>query len=162
MADAEYKIEEIDLSTKLDELKLTLPNNLAFFPENIEDAEQSEYFVFTESILDLDKIFKRDNIDVSVLGTNAELYRYRKSVDIYLPAIFFSLSIITQNPTIVSVSLNVLSNYVYDLCRGSTGKRTANVDLYIETKENGVVKKISYNGNPEGLKNLDKIIKAMK
>lgn len=162
MADAEYKIEEIDLSTKLDELKLALPNSLAFFPENIEDAEQSENFVFTESILDLDKIFKQDNIDVSVLGTNAELYRCRKSVDIYLPAIFFSLAIIAQNPAIVSVSLNVLSNYVYDLCRGSIEKGTAKVDLYIETKEKGVLKKISYSGSPEGLKNLDKIIKAMK
>ena len=100
--------------------------------------------------------------DSPALGQDTELYRTRKSADIYLPAMFFGLSQITENPTIVSVSLNVLSNYIYDICKGTSGKKTAHVDLYLETKEKGKVKKISYNGSVEGLKELPEIIKAMK
>lgn len=158
----DYKIEEISLSPKLKELKLAFPSTLTFFPENIEEAKQKEDFVFTDSMLDLNKLFSQDNLDITILGANTELYRTRKNADIYLPAFFFSLSLITENPLIVSISLNVLSNYVYDLCKGSFGKKTAKIDLYIETKEKGKIKKISYSGDSKGLKDLEKIIKAMR
>jgi hypothetical protein len=90
------------------------------------------------------------------------LYLSRKSADIYLPAIFFSLSVITDNPTVVSISLNVLSNYITDWLKGSFARKSAQVDFYIETREKGNVKKLSYKGNAEGLKEVEKIIKAMK
>lgn len=158
-----HKIEDLDFSEKLRELKLTLPDNLAFFPDNFETAQATSDFIFTDSMLDLNKIFQQENkVFVPVFGQDTELYRTRKSSDVYLPAIFFGLSQLTENSTIVSVSLNVLSNYVYDLCKGSSGNNTAHVDLYVETKEKGKVKKLIYNGNVEGLKELDKIIKAMK
>lgn len=159
----DYKIEDLEISKRLDELGLALPENLAFFPENFDTASTKGDFVFTDSMLDLSKIFKQDNsISIPALGQDTELYRARKSADIYLPAIFFGLSQVTENSTIVSVSLNVLSNYIYDLCKGTSGKKTAHVDLYVETKEKGKVKKLSYKGSVEGLKELDKVIKAMK
>ncbi|MBN8879307.1 MAG: hypothetical protein J0I32_17295 [Sphingobacteriales bacterium] len=159
----DYNIEELDISKRMDELGLTFPDNLTFFPENFDTANAKSDFVFTDSMLDLSKIFRQDNrISIPALGQATELYRSRKSADIYLPAIFFGLSQIAGNSTIVSVSLNVLSNYIYDLCKGTSGKKTAHVELYIETKEKGKVKKINYNGSVEGLKELDKIIKAMK
>lgn len=159
----DYKIEDLEISNRLNELGLTLPENLTFFPENFDTANTKGEFVFTDSMLDLIKIFQQDNsISVPALGQDTELYRTRKSADIYLPAIFFGLSQITENSTIVSVSLNVLSNYIYDLCKGTSGKKTAHVDLYVETKEKGKVKRLSYKGSVEGLKELDKVIKAMK
>ena len=159
----DYKIEDLDISKRLDKLGLTLPGNLTFFPDNFDTAKAKEDFVFTDTMLDLSKIFLQDNsISIPALGLDTELYRARKSADIYLPAIFFGLSQITENSTIVSVSLNVLSNYIYDLCKGTTSKKTAHVDLYLETEEKGKVKKLSYKGSVEGLKELDKVIKAMK
>ena len=158
----EYNIEEIDLSTKLNELELLLPEKIAFFPENLDQANAKSDFVFTDSLLDLKKIFQQENsVSVETFGIDTELYRSRKSADVYLPAIFFSVSLLSENSTLVSVSLNVLSNYVYDLCKGTLGKKTAHVDLYIETKEKGKVKKISYNGSVEGLKELENIIKSI-
>ena len=159
----DYKIEDLDITKRLDDLGLVFPDNLTFFPDNFDTANAKDDFVFTDTMLDLSKIFLQDNsISIPVLGQDTELYRTRKSADIYLPAIFFGLSQITENSTIVSVSLNVLSNYVYDLCKGASTKKTAHVDLYVETKEKGKVRKLSYKGSIEGLKELDKIIKAMK
>ena len=42
------------------------------------------------------------------------------------------------------------------------GKKTAKVEFYIETEKEGKIRRISYSGDSEGLKDLSKIIKAMK
>ena len=76
------------IKKKCQELKLAFPSTLTFFPENIEEAKQKEDFVFTDSMLDLNKLFSQDNLDITILGANTELYRTRKNADIYLPAIF--------------------------------------------------------------------------
>lgn len=157
-----YKIAEYKISEDLQNLDLNLPENLSFFPENLKSTDKKENFIFTESMMELNKYFKARDIKVEIFGGDTELYRSRKNADIYLPAIFFSLSVISENPNLISVSLNVLSNYIYDVLKGSIGKKTAHVEFHIETKEKGSIKKIDYNGDVEGLKGLEKIIKAMK
>lgn len=158
----DYTIDELNLNNKLEELSLSLPSTISFFPENLETVEAKEKFVFTESMVDLNKVFRQSNITLEVLGGDTELYRSRKNADIYLPALFFSLSIISENPNLVSVSLNVLSSYIYDRFKGNFGKKTAHVEFYIETKEKGKIKKISYKGEASGIKDLEKVIKALK
>ncbi|PIQ19882.1 MAG: hypothetical protein COW65_18250 [Cytophagales bacterium CG18_big_fil_WC_8_21_14_2_50_42_9] len=128
----------------------------------METVVSADQFIFTERVVDLNKLFKQNNISAIHLGGDTELYQSRKDADIYLPTIFFSLSLISENPTIVSISLNVLSSYISDFLKGSFGRKTAHVDFYIETKEKGRMKKLSYKGDAEGLKELDKIIKAFK
>jgi hypothetical protein len=158
----DYVIEELDLVSKLDELHLALPEKLSFGPENLESVGIKDDFVFAESVVDLGKLFKSNGIEVGFLGGDTELYRARKNADIYLPAIFFGISQITENPTIVSVALNVLSSYVFDFFKGGFGRKTAHIEFYLETKEKGIVKKLSYKGDAEGLKNLDKVIKSLR
>ena len=96
------------------------------------------------------------------LGGDKELYRSRKNADIYLPAIFFSLSAVLENSALISVSLNILSNYIYDELKGKIGIKNVHAELYIETKEKGKLTKISYKGDVEGLKSLEKVIKGIK
>lgn len=158
----DYNIEELNLNNKLEELGLNIPQTLSFLPENFETAGAKEEFIFTESMVDLNKVFRQSNINLDVFGGDTELYRSRKNADIYLPAIFLSLSMISNNPNLVSVSLNILSSYVYDRLKGSLGKKTAHVEFYIETKEKGKVQKISYKGEADGIKELEKVIKALK
>lgn len=158
----DYTIDELNLNEKLKELSLSLPSSISFFPENLETVETKDKFIFTESMVDLNKVFKQSNITLDVLGGDTEFYRSRKNADIYLPAVFLSLSLISENPSLVSVSLNILSSYVYDRLKGSFGKKTAHVEFYIETKEKGKVKKISYKGEASGIKDLEKVINALK
>lgn len=157
-----YKIEEYAIEDNLKRLDLEIPNQLSFLPENINSAEKKEDFIFTESMIEVNKYFKANNLELDVFGGDSELYRSRKNADLYLPAIFISLSVITENPHLISVSLNILSNYIYDSFKGTIGKKTAHVEFHIETKEKGKVKKIDYKGDAEGLKDLEKIIKALK
>ncbi|HTL06642.1 MAG TPA: hypothetical protein VL307_00250, partial [Chitinophagaceae bacterium] len=141
----DYKIEEVKILDKLEELGLALPSGLTFFPENLEVVTNKKDFIFTDSLLDVNKIFSKNNISIATLGGDSDLYRSRKNADIYLPAIFFSLSLISENSSIISISLNVLSNYISDFLKGSFGKNRSHLDFYVE-KEKGKVKKISYNG----------------
>lgn len=158
----DYKIEELNITDKLEELELTLPTGLSFFPENLQTVTIKSDFIFTENLVDLNKVFKTEKVEISILGGDTELYRSRKNADIYLPAMFVSISLISENSTIVAISLNVLSNYISDLLKGSFGKKTVNIEFYIETKEKGKLKKISYKGGAEGLKSIGNIIKNMK
>jgi|SRR5690606_19621231 len=157
-----YTVEEYKIEDSLEKLGLSLPEKISFFPENVLTAEKKDDFIFTDNMVELKKHFKLYQLELSVLGGDTELYRSRKNADIYLPAIFFSLSAIAENSAVVSVSLNVLSNYLYDALKGTIGKKKAHVEFYIETKEKGKVKKIDYKGDVEGLKGIEKVIKAMK
>lgn len=157
-----YTIDDLNLNCKLEELNLSLPPKICFFPENLEAVSGKEKFVFTESMVDLNKIFRQNNVILEILGGDTELYRSRKSADIYLPALFFSIPLILENPNLVSVSLNILSNYVYDRLKGDVGRNTTHIELYVETKEKGIVRKISYKGDVAGIKDLEKVIKALK
>lgn len=158
----DYKIEEIVISSRLEELGLKMPDTLAFFPENLDSAKTKDEFIFTDSMLDLNKIFRQENISIGTLGTDTELYRSRKNADIYLPAMFFGFSLLAENPTIISISLNILSNFIYDHFKGTIGKKIAHADFYVETDKTGKIKKLSYNGNIEGLKDVEKIIKTLR
>jgi hypothetical protein len=156
----DYETEDIEINEKLTELNLALPSGLTFFPENFEAAKTSDDFVFTESIIDITKVFKSKSIEINQLGGDANKLRSRKNADWYAPAIFFSLHLITENPTIVSISLNVLSNYITDFFKGSFGEKKVKLDIYVEKKGKKKIKKISYNGSIEGLKELEKIINS--
>jgi hypothetical protein len=157
-----HTIEEYKIEDSLEKLNLSLPEKVSFFPENLLTAEKKDEFIFTDHMVELNKHFKLNQLELIILGGDTELYRSRKNADIYLPAIFFSLSAIAENSNVVSVSLNILSNYVYDALKGTIGKKEAHAEFYVETKEKGKVKKINYKGDAEGLKGLEKVIKAMK
>lgn len=157
-----YTIEDIDIQNDIERLGLSQPNGVSFFPENLDTATTNADFIFTDSFVELNKIFKEKKVEYNILGSNNNLYRTRKSNQIYLPTIFFSLITILENPELVSISINLISSYIYDLCKGSLHKKTINIDFYIETKEKGKTQKISYKGDAEGFAKLEKIIKAMK
>lgn len=158
----DYTIEEYKVEDKFEKLNLSLPDNICFFPENLLTAKKKAEFIFTDNMIELNKYFKLNELDLSILGGDTEHYRIRKNADIYLPTIFFSLSAIAENFSVVSVLLNVLSNYVNDALKETIGKKKVHVEFHVETKEKGKVNKIYYAGSCEGIKGLEKVIKAMK
>lgn len=157
----EYNIEEFEINNHLVRLSIQELNGMSFIPENIESANTKEDLIFTESIIELNKYFKLNNIKIDSLGLEPELLRSRKNADIYLPAIFIAYSTLSENPNIVSLALNVISSFIYDNLKGTIGKKTAKIEFYIEKKK-GKISKIKYKGDADGLKNFDEIIKTLK
>jgi hypothetical protein len=157
----DYKIAEIDLNVALDRLHIDLPSNLCFFPENIDSAQNEDEFIFTDSVSELIKVFKQHQIEFSTLGGKINLLRSRKNADFFAPVIFLSLSLISENPNLISLSLSVLSNYISDFFKGSIGQKKVNLEFYLETTKDKTIKKLSYNGNVEGIVELEKVIKSL-
>lgn len=69
---------------------------------------------------------------------------------------------LSENSTLLSVGINVLSNYVTDYFKGTFGSQNVKLEIIVETKPKKVYKSINYEGNLDGLKDLPKIIKSLK
>lgn len=107
-------------------LNLIYLKKIIFVPENIETTKNKDEFIFTDSLTDLNKISKKENIGFEILGGENKLQRSRKSADLYLPAIFISYAVLSENANLISVGLNVISNYVTDFFKGSFGSKKVN------------------------------------
>lgn len=140
-------------------------NNLSsiiFLPENIETTLDAKDFIFPGELATLKKVFHNNLINYEVLGGHGDNLRVRKNADIIIPSMLFGLTLINDNPTIVSLALNVISNYLTDLFKGKLGQKTVSVEFYVELEEAGKLKKIGYKGDVNGLKELEPIIKSLK
>ena len=67
-----------------------------------------------------------------------------------------------SNPNVVSVALNIVSSYIYDFFKGNPGRKTVAIDIFVEQQGDKTVKKISYKGGPEGIKDLANVIKQLE
>ncbi len=157
----EFHIEDVEIDKKMEDLQLSFPTGIAFFPENFEIANESSEFIFPEPIAQIGKVFKSKDIIVEVLGNNLGSLRSRKSADIYLPALYFGASLMIENPTVVSVALNVLSNYITDFLKGTFGQKQISIEIYVKKNHKTKIQKISYKGNAEGIRSLGEVIKKL-
>lgn len=156
-----YKVEEYNhLAEKFRRLELDISSSLIFLPENLEEAKSKEEFIFSDSLSDIEKIFRENNVSFSQLGGYSDQYRVRKNADWWGPAIYFGASMLSENSTAVSIALNVLSNYLTDFFKGSFGDKKVKIEIYVEERQDLKFKKITYEGGVEGIKELENIIKA--
>lgn len=133
-----------------------------FFPENFDETTDTSKFIYSETTSDLKKIFKINNQEISYINNEKPLLRVRKSADWFGPAIFISFSTLVQNPELISISLNLISSYLYDFFKGSVSDKKVKLDIIVENKKKTEYSKIQYEGNIEGLKDLENIIKQLK
>ncbi|PKP46197.1 MAG: hypothetical protein CVT94_15510 [Bacteroidetes bacterium HGW-Bacteroidetes-11] len=158
-----YTILEFDnFGKKIDELNCILPNSLTFLPENFDEVKSSNEFIYADSITDIKKIFRLKNIQTEFVNNSLPRYRAKRNADWFGPAFFISFSILTENDQLITLALNILSNYITDLFKGSFTAKKAKLEIIVEITKNKEFRKITYEGNPEGLKDLDKVIKSLK
>lgn len=152
----------INLNDKVNELDCFLTNDICFLPENLEETKSKSEFIYTDNTLTVKKLFNKNNLLSDTLEKENLNLRQRRSIDWYAPTIYIGFSLLTQNPTLVSIALNVLSNYITDFFKGTFGEKKVKLDVVVEVTPKKTYKRISYEGNADGLKNLDKIIKSLK
>ncbi|MBP1840755.1 hypothetical protein [Formosa algae] len=152
----------INLDEKLKELKFTPESDFYILPENIETAKSSEDLVFTETTTEIKKYLNQNGVEIQVLQKGGLKLRQRKSVDFYAPLIFVGFTMLSENSTLLTIGINVLSNYVTDYFKGTFGSKNVKLEIIVETKPKKEYKSINYEGNVDGLKDLPKIIKALK
>lgn len=159
----DYNISiEPNLSNQLNRIKYSLTNEIAFLPENFYETSDKQELIYPDSTSDLIKVFRENKIPSNLISESKGKYRIRKDATWIGPTILVSATLLYENHTLLTLALNVLSNYLTDLFKGSFGRRKAKFEIIIETKKNMKYKKISYEGNPEGIKDLIKVIKDIR
>ncbi|RAR63813.1 hypothetical protein C7401_10570 [Paraburkholderia unamae] len=84
----------------------------------------------------------------------------RYSFEWFGPSLFVTAGLLSTDPNLLSVTLGIITNYLYDVFKGAKhGKATLDV---IFQKKDGSCKKIHYSGPPEGLGNIAEIVKHLE
>lgn len=155
-----YLIEDFDPGKQSDLLECVTNNDLIFLPENIED-DALEY-VYPESTSDIKKIFRVNNLASFYLCSDKPKLRARKSADWYGPALFINFTILTQNPDLINITMNLISSYLYDFFKGSPKNKNVKFEIVIQNEQKKGFQKIKYEGDIDGIKELDAVIKQLK
>ena len=158
-----YKITDLNNeSDLLIRYNIDTKSNLLFIPENIWDTKDSSKFIYSETTTEIRKFFTKENCHISYLTDDKPLLRTRKSADWFGPTIFIGYSILSSNPTLIDISISLLSSYLYDLFKGKTNNKKVEFDIVVETTKKKDFKKITYSGNTEGIKELSELIKELR
>lgn len=159
----EHKITEfINIRERIESLNNNFNSDFCILPENIESATSVDEFIFTDNATTVKKVFHNNNVSIDILQNSNSAFRQRCSIDWYAPMIFIGYSLLSENSNLITVGLNVLSNYITDFFKGSFGRKNVKIEIVVESSPKKEYKCISYEGSPEGLKDLEKVIKALK
>lgn len=159
-----HVLEYIDVKERCLDLGCNIPTRLAFLPLNFDTAGSKDELVYEDSVLTIRKLWRKANIDETKIEKEGENFPYeqRKSLELVLPTVFVSLSLLNQDPALVSVALNIISNYATDFFKGISGERKIKFDLIVEQNKKKKSKHILYEGDLKGLDKLTEIIKELK
>jgi len=152
----------INVKDKLNEVGYTYPQFVALLPKNFSIAKSKEEFIYEGTTPTIRKLFKNNGINDEKIENKYEKSKYNieRSFDLILPTIFITAALVSQNPSLISIALGVISNYLTDWFKGATGQKIVKLDIVIE-KKNDSFKNIHYEGDPNGLEKIRKIIEKV-
>ncbi|WP_051994510.1 hypothetical protein [Leptospira noguchii] len=107
-------------------------------------------------------MLKRNKIETKIAYGNisAAIFSENYSIDWFGPILLFTATAITQNEKLVSITLNIISSYLYDTFKSKKEDPTLRCSfVYSSTKK---TKKISYEGPISGLKEIESVIKDLR
>ncbi len=141
-----------DLSDKDLQSVLILPSGIN------EKFKGRKVTLYTESSISVLKKLKQNAIkaDFAIGSPVNSIYIDNRSNDWVGPTLYFSFLLISQNPAIVSICLNVLSAYIYDIFKGKSEDPNMKCSFVIEDKQKK--RKIEYEGPVSGLNMVEEIV----
>lgn len=80
----------------------------------------------------------------------------------FLPTLLFTATLLVKNPHVVSVSLSVLANYIYDQLKATSKDDKVKVQIIIERSKKKTYIKGTYEGPAKGLEDFGKALEGAK
>ena len=149
-----------DVPERAKALNLTAPTGIALLPRNFLDAKEAKELLHEGSVQTVRSLFRQNNIEETRIETGQVKIPaiHENEFALFLPTLFVSYLIWTGNPSLVSIALNIISNYATDFFKGITGKTKVSLDVIVQNEKGKGSKKIHYEGGPDGLKEISEII----
>jgi hypothetical protein len=153
--------ENYDVRSRATELECHIPTSLALLPRNFETAKSKNELLHESTTPTIRTLWKQNGIAETKIEDGEKIpYIQENAFDWIAPTIFISTALLSQNPHIISVALGVISNYLTDWFRGIPESNKVKIDIVVETKS-GAYKRVRYEGDPDGLKNLPDVIREV-
>lgn len=148
-----------DVRTRALELGLNEPKDFALLPRNFDSAPTRDNLLQESTVQTVRILFRENNIHENRVEPGG--YRIpcvqENEFALVLPALFVGGLILSQNPHLLSLALNVIANYATDFFKGLPGRNKVVLDVIVEDKARKRSKKIHYDGGIEGLKDISEV-----
>jgi len=151
--------EYCNVRERAEELGLNKPENLALLPRNFDTAAALDELLHESAIQTVRVLFRENNISESRMEPEDQKIPciQENEFALILPTLFASTLLLSQNPHLFSLALNVVANYATDFFKGIPGHNKVVLDVVIEDKAKKCSKKIHYEGSANGLKEINEI-----
>lgn len=151
----------ISVSEKLNVLGVSAPTGFAILPSNLADAKSIEDLRQHAEAETLRKLLRKNKVAyVEIFDEeNQPLYLQQYGFEWFGPTLFVSAGLLAQDPNILSVTLGIITNYLYDLFKG-TKNGTALLNVLYEGAD-GSCKEVNYKGPVDGLPHVAEIVKQL-
>jgi len=148
-----------DVPEKAQALGLNVPDGLALLPRNFEDATSINELLHESAVQEVRILFRQNGIPETRLEREGQKIPCitENEFTLTLPILFVGSLILTQNPHLLSIALNMIANYAFDFFKGKPGRKKVVLDVIVEDKTGRRSKKIHYEGEAAGLKEIDSI-----
>ncbi|WP_150430674.1 hypothetical protein [Dechloromonas sp. CZR5] len=144
-------------------LGCTYPEGVALLPINFESATSIAEFKQVSEASTVKTLLRNASIPYGEIFDRSKKppYVQNNSFEWIAPTIFVSAGLISGDANYISVALNVISNYATDFFKGISGGKSIKLEVVIEKTKSKTCKKITYQGDVDGLKNLPEIIREI-
>ncbi len=130
---------------------------IAFLPYPAGEQDNVR-LIQSDDALDLAKLLRVDYQIVVALPNASSGQLIQQSGGVSLPELLISAQLILANPNILSIVLNVLSNYIYDgMKKVSVFQRETKLRIYVP-HPNGRATVVEFEGNATGLAEVTEIL----
>ena len=153
----------IDVRKRAQELGCNIPTSIALLPRNFEISSSKEELIHESTTPTVRVLWRQNGITETPLEQPEEKFPFvsEHAFEWIGPTIFISAMLLSQNPHLMTIALNVISNYLTEWFRGiPRDSRKVKLRIITETKS-GLYKKIEYEGPPDGLKDLPEVIREV-
>ena len=139
------------------------PQDLTVLPENFDTASSPSDFLFRPEAATLRTLFRNHSLDVGGLLPNGARPSYitNKSFEWTAPTLFVAASLWSDNASAVNIALGLIANYLTDFFKGIGGSHNVKLSFVVEKTVSKTCKKLSYEGDINGLLGLAEAIKKL-
>jgi hypothetical protein len=151
----------VSVSEKLKSFGVSVSSGLAILPGNlstaksIDDLRQSVESDTVRTLLRANMIAYVEIFDEDSQPPYLQQYGF----EWFGPTLFISAGLLAQDPNVLSVTLGIITNYLYDLFKGAKDGK-ASLDVIFQQSD-GSCKEIHYCGPPAGLSKVAEIVKDL-
>ncbi|AXW60980.1 hypothetical protein ACI2VA_12955 [Ralstonia nicotianae] len=151
----------VSVSEKLKSLGVSTPSGLAILPGNLAEAtsiDELRQHVESDTVRTLLRANKIAHFEIFD-EEDQPLYLQQYGFEWFGPTLFISAGLLSQDPNVLSVTLGIITNYLYDLFKGSKDGK-ASLDVVFEHAD-GSCKKVHYSGPPDGLSKVAEVVRDL-